>query len=87
MKETIRQIDYNRQLTKAMLKAIDYIGRHRKSDVIPSRKSCPLSMYMANKLVKYHYAMWRAGGCVLMLTYKGERLFSALHPNSKWKIE
>lgn len=84
MNEAIRKIDYNYTLTPAMLKAIDYIGRHRKTDVKPRRKACAISIYMANKLVKYHFAMW--WGDTLMLTVRGERIFTALHPHSKWAI-
>lgn len=76
------------KLTKTMIKAIDYIGRHRKTSVNPRLKSCGLSMRTANKLVYYHYAMWsyRDQGN-LILTLKGERVFTALHPTSKWSIK
>lgn len=72
-------------LTRTELKALDYIGRHRKSDVKPHRKSCRVSMRTANRLVLYHYCMWNDDS--IMLTYRGERLFTALHPYSKWRIK
>lgn len=64
--------------------AIDYIGSHRKTGTKPHLKSCPLAMTMAKQLVKSHLAMWN--GDRIMLTYNGERVFTRLHPHSKYRI-
>lgn len=86
-KAKIKLIDYNGQLTKTMLEAIDHIGRHRKTGVILRRKSCSVSVRTANKLIHLGYVMWIEENRSIMLTYKGERVFTALHPTSKWRIK
>lgn len=72
------------KLTNTDLAAISYIGRHRKSKTYPHRKSCPVSVRTANKLIKRGYVM--RNGKSIILTYNGERAFTLLHPYSKWKI-
>lgn len=82
------QIMRSWNLTQSDLQAIDYVGRHRKTHVYPHRKSCPLSVRTMNKLIKRGYFMpiddvidWA------MLTYQGEKVFTALYPYSKWRIQ
>lgn len=77
-------------LTPTQLAAIDYIGTHRKTKTYPGRRSCPISMRTANKLVRLGLCMWggynSAGKHWIMLTYRGERLFTARFPYSKYRI-
>lgn len=77
------------RLTETDLKAIEYVGRHRKSTTYPHRKSCPVSMRTANKLDYRGYIMFRGRNRKhgIMLTYNGERIFTLLFPYSKWTIK
>lgn len=81
-------------ITDTDLKAISYIGRHRKSDVKPHRKSCDVSVRTANKLIKRGFVMALYGKDNhedirqgIMLTLRGELVFSKLHPTSKYAIK
>lgn len=72
--------------TPAVIKALDYIGSHRKSRVIPGKKGCPVSKRTANRLVTILWAMWLSNGKEIILTLEGERRWSARHPHSKYRI-
>lgn len=72
-------IDYNRQLTWVLRDAIAYIGSHRKTDVIPRRASCPVSLIAANRLIKLGFGMWLDDQkTIVMLTFQGERAYAAI---------
>jgi hypothetical protein len=79
------------RLTDTDLQAIEHVGRHRKTTTYPHRKSCPVSVRTTNKLMKRGYIMTCGSGddikSGVMLTYPGERIFTALFPYSKWKIK
>ena len=72
-----------KHLTKAQRDAIDLIGRRRKSDV---RIGKDISAVTANRLIAMRLVM-KIGEKSLMLTYNGERIWSELHPNSKYRIK
>jgi hypothetical protein len=73
------------RLTEAMKKAIDYIGRHRKSETKVGRD---ISAVTANRLFRAKYIMWLdEKKKLVMLTYNGERVFTKLHPHSKYRIK
>lgn len=74
-------------LTKAELKAIDHIGLHRKTltRVGPRR---PVSKRTFNSLRRKGLVMWLdEKKQIVMLTYPGERVFTTLHPYSKYRIK
>ena len=74
--------------TPATIAALDYIGTHRKTGTYPKRKSCPVSMRIANKLVSIQWAMWIDDAQTkLMLTYQGEQRFAVRHPYSKYAVK
>ena len=71
-------------MTKAMLQAIDYIGRHRKTKTKVGRD---ISVVTANRLLKARLIMWlNKEKKTVMLTLAGELVFTGLHPNSKYRI-
>lgn len=73
------------RITRAMTKAIDYIGRHRKTKTKVGRD---ISAVTANRLFDAHLIMWLdEKRKLVMLTYPGERLFTKMHPYSKYKIK
>lgn len=72
-------------LSPVVIKALDYIGSHRATKVKPGLNSCPISKRTANKLVRWHWAMWLSDGSI-MLTAEGERYWGQRHPNSKYRI-
>lgn len=72
-------------MTKAMIKAIDYIGRHRKSKTKVGRD---ISAVTANRLLRARLIMWQdEQKRTVMLTFNGERVFTKLHPYSKYRIK
>ena len=71
--------------SKTVIAALDYIGSHRKTGTRPRLKSCPVSVRTANKLAKMRWAMWV--GDYVMLTYEGERRWTARYPHSKYRIK
>ncbi len=74
-----------KHLTKAQRDAIDLIGRRRKSDV---RIGKDISAVTANRLIAMRLVMTIGKEQKsLMLTYNGERIWTALHPNSKYRIK
>ncbi len=69
--------------------ALDYIGSHRLSGTYPHRTSCPVSMSTAKTLVALRLAMWidpKNNKKGIMLTWEGERRWSARHPYSKYAV-
>lgn len=71
-------------MTKAMIAAIDFIGRHRKTKTKVGRD---ISVVTANRLLKSGHIMWQnREKKTVMLTYRGELVFTGLHPNSKYRI-
>jgi len=76
-KKRLSLIDLNRQLTPTMIKALAYLGRHKKTDVIPSRVSCPITVRTSNALKKLGYVM-DIGKSAIIPTFKGERAISAI---------
>lgn len=75
-------IDTLKSLTKAQKEAIDFIGNHRKTDV---RIGKHISVRMFNILQKKGLVM-RLGKCCI-LTYPGERVWTLMHPHSKYAIK
>ena len=74
-------------LSKAELAAIEYIGSHRKSDVKVGTGR-PVSARTFNSLKKKLLVMWLSEDKqIVMLTYNGERLWTRLHPTSKYRIK
>lgn len=74
-------------LTKDQLNAIDKIGRSRRSRM-KIGKGKPISTRMFNTLKKKGLVMWLdEAKKEIMLTYPGERIFTKLHPTSKYKIK
>ena len=72
-------------MTKTMLKAIDYIGSHRKTRTKVGRD---ISAITANRLFKDKMIMWLdEKKKLVMLTYNGEREFTKMHPYSKYRIK
>jgi hypothetical protein len=72
-------------LTKAMIKAIDHIGTHRKTKTKVGRD---ISAVTANRLFRAKLIMWLdQDKKLVMLTYNGEREFTKLHPYSKYRIK
>jgi len=75
-----------RGLSKTELAAIEYIGSHRKTDVKVGRGK-PVSTRIFNQLKRKHLVMWMdEKRKIVMLTYMGEREWTKLHPNSKYRI-
>jgi hypothetical protein len=73
-------------LTKAELAAIEYIGRHRKTDVKVGTGK-PISSRIFNQLQRKRLVMWMdEKRSVAMLTANGERVWTKLHPTSKYRI-
>lgn len=70
-----------KRLTKTQQEALDLIGRRRKTKVIIGKD---ISARTFNKLEKMGLAM-RYGDNYAMLTYRGERVWTAVHPNSKYR--
>lgn len=73
-------------VSPAAIKALDYIGSHRRTDVKPKLKSCPVSMRTANLLVGWRWCMWMSDGETIMLTAEGQRRWSLRHPYSKYRL-
>lgn len=72
-------------MTKAMIAAIDFIGRHRKTKTKVGRD---ISVVTANRLFRAKCIMWLdEKRRLVMLTYNGERVFTKLHPYSKYRIK
>lgn len=72
-------------MTKTMLKAISFIGLHRKTKTKVGRD---ISTITANRLFKAKMIMWLdEDKKLVMLTYNGEREFTKLHPYSKYRIK
>jgi hypothetical protein len=75
-----------KNLTPAERAAIDCIGRHRKTDVKVGAGKL-ISTRMFNQLQRKGLVMWlNENRRTLMLTYPGERLFTKMHPHSKYRI-
>lgn len=64
------------------IRALSYIGSHRRTLVKPNLKSCPLSMRTVNQLEKWHWVMWVDDAVIL--TAEGWRRWHILHPHSKY---
>lgn len=81
----------NKRYGKAVVDAVDYLGRSRRTKSYPHRADCPISVRTANKMIRLRLAMVgshnRHGKPWIMLTYNGERLYTALHPHSKYAIK
>lgn len=74
-------------LTPAQTAALDYIGNHRKTDVKVGPGK-PISQRMFNTLEKKRLVMWlNESKKTVMLTYPGERMWTKLHPTSKYRIK
>lgn len=74
------------KLTKAEIAAIEYLGSHRKSRVKVGTGK-PISTRIFNQLERKGAVMWLdEGRKIAMLTYGGERVWTQLHPTSKYKI-
>jgi hypothetical protein len=72
--------------TRAEIAAIEYIGSHRKSDVKVGTGK-PISTRTFNSLAKKRLVMWISEDKkTVMLTANGERVWTQLHPNSKYRI-
>lgn len=74
-------------LTKAELAAIEHIGSHRKTHTkVGSGR--PVSTRTFNSLERKKLVMWMSEEKqICMLTYNGERLWSSLHPSSKYRVK
>jgi len=71
-------------MTKTMIRAISYIGLHRKTKTKVGRD---ISVITANRLFRAKLIMWLdEKKKLVMLTYNGERVFTTLHPYSKYRI-
>lgn len=74
------------KLTRAEIAAIEYLGSHRKSDVKVGTGK-PISTRTFNQLQHKGCVMWiDEQKHIAMLTYNGERVWTRLHPTSKYKI-
>ena len=72
--------------TRAELAAIDYIGSHRKTDVKVGTGK-PISARIFNQLQRKRLVMWISEDRkTVMLTANGERVWTQLHPASKYRI-
>lgn len=74
-------------LSKAELAAIEYIGSHRKT-AVKVGAGRPVSVRTFNSLARKLLVMYSSESKqTAMLTYNGERLWSKLHPTSKYRIK
>lgn len=74
-------------LTEAETKAIDVIGRHRKTKVKVGVNK-PISTRMFNQLKRKGLVMWLSEAQhTVMLTARGETFWTRLHPTSKYRIK
>lgn len=77
-----------KSLSPAERRAIEYIGSHRTGKN-PARvgKGRPISTRTFNCLKSKGLVMWASESKKeAMLTYPGERVWSYLHPHSKYKV-
>lgn len=73
-------------LSKAEREAVDYIGRHRKTKVSVG-KGRAISTRMFNQLKRKGLVMWaNQDRTHAMLTAPGERVWTKMHPTSKYRI-
>lgn len=73
-------------LTTHQLAAIDRIGRRRRTSARVGQGK-QVSAIMFNRLKKMHLVMWLdEAKKECMLTAQGERVFTRLHPRSKYRI-
>jgi hypothetical protein len=63
--------------------ALSYIGMHRKTNVKPKSKRCPVSMKTINKLHSWGWIMWNSDSVIL--TAEGWRRWHLIHPYSKYR--
>lgn len=70
-------------MTPAIRDAIEKIGRRRKKNRVKAGKD--ISWKTFKRLQQYRLVMLYGDDCV-MFTYNGERIWSELHPNSKYRI-
>jgi hypothetical protein len=80
---------WKKYLTKAELAAIDQIGLHRKTDTLVGKH---ISKRIYNQLKTKHLIMDMFKSPKMkyqrvMLTARGEEVFTALHPYSKYRIK
>lgn len=78
------------KLTRAQIEALDRIGRRRKAGVKIGSRPGPgwLSPSMFRKLESLGLVMMQSESQKLvMLTYPGEKLFTELHPHSKYRVK
>lgn len=74
-------------LTKAELAAIEYIGSHRKTHTKVGIGR-PVSTRIFNSLQQKRLVMWLdESKKIAMFTYNGEKLWSKLHPTSKYRVK
>lgn len=74
------------KLTPAERRAIECLGRRRKSDVKVGRNR-PISRRIFNQLQQKKLVMWLdKQRCIAMLTANGEREWARMHPHSKYRI-
>lgn len=74
-------------LSKAELAAIEHIGSHRKTHTKVGAGR-PVSTRTFNALARKRLVMWLdEKKTIAMLTYNGERLWTQLHPTSKYRIK
>ena len=72
--------------TKAEIAAIEYIGSHRKTDVKVGTGK-PISTRIFNQLQRKRLVMWLSEDKkIVMLTANGERVWTQLHPTSKYRL-
>jgi hypothetical protein len=71
------------KFSRAELRAIDYIGNHRKTHARVG-KGKPISTRIFNQLRRKGLVMWLEDGKTCMLTYPGELVWSKMHPFSKY---
>lgn len=77
-------MSFSLKLTQSQRAALDYIGRHRKTNP-KIGTGTPCTEYMFNRLKKL--GLVRKVGDAVMLTYPGERQFTKIHPYSKWRVK
>lgn len=84
IRENPEKRSVKRALTKVQLEAIEIIGSHRKTHVKVGRQ---ISLKTFNSLKRKGLVMWLSEDeRTVMLTYPGERVWTALHPHSKWRV-
>lgn len=79
-----------KDLTRAQLEAINLIGRRRKAGVKIGQASRPgqISPAMFRKLESFGLVMRLSPGSKdIILTYPGEKVFTELHPRSKYRVK